>query len=124
MRRGTDHPLFKGEAASYTTVHKWMRRNFPKTGRCEYCGRTDRVTQYASASHSRYTLNRADWFELCVPCHRAVDGLTPAHCRRGHTYTPETTYIVPATGKRSCRICARIRRRKRTVAERRLTSQT
>src|SRR5215831_14814471 len=50
-----------------------MRRNYPKTGRCEYCGATDRPTEYASVGH-RYTRNRADWFEFCRRCHNAFDG--------------------------------------------------
>jgi len=28
------------------------------------------------------------------------------HCVRGHEFTPENTYIQPATGKRRCRTCA------------------
>lgn len=27
------------------------------------------------------------------------------HCVRGHEFTPETTYIVPATGHRTCTVC-------------------
>jgi hypothetical protein len=32
------------------------------------------------------------------------------HCSRGHSYTPENTY-VPSDGKRYCRACSRIRSR-------------
>lgn len=27
------------------------------------------------------------------------------HCKWGHEYTPENTYIIPSTGSRVCRIC-------------------
>lgn len=27
------------------------------------------------------------------------------HCKRGHEFTPENTYIVPTTGSRQCRAC-------------------
>lgn len=27
------------------------------------------------------------------------------HCKRGHEFTPENTYIVPGTGRRSCKTC-------------------
>lgn len=57
---------------SYQGIHRWMNRCYPKTGRCEYCGRTDRRTDYASAEHT-YTQNRAEWFELCRRCHVAFD---------------------------------------------------
>jgi len=33
------------------------------------------------------------------------------HCRRGHEYSPENTYIVPPDGSRRCRACARHCRR-------------
>jgi hypothetical protein len=29
------------------------------------------------------------------------------HCRRGHLYTEESTYVTPSTGRRTCRICMR-----------------
>lgn len=33
------------------------------------------------------------------------------HCKAGHEYTPENTYIKPDDGARSCKTCARIRGR-------------
>lgn len=33
------------------------------------------------------------------------------HCPRGHEYTPENTRLNPATGGRTCRACAREKRR-------------
>lgn len=33
------------------------------------------------------------------------------HCRNGHEYTPENTYISPQTGSYCCRECNRIRAR-------------
>lgn len=68
---------------AYDAIHQWMPRRYPLIGRCEWCGRTDRKTEYASAGH-RYTRNRADWFEFCRPCHRAFDGWRPS------PFTPET----------------------------------
>jgi len=36
------------------------------------------------------------------------------HCRNGHRYTPENTYVDPTKGTVRCRECARERDRKRT----------
>lgn len=33
------------------------------------------------------------------------------HCKRGHEFTPENTWISPTNGGRSCRACRKIRRR-------------
>jgi hypothetical protein len=34
---------------------------------------------------------------------------TYTHCVNGHEYTPENTYIRPASGHRDCRACMRVR---------------
>lgn len=71
---GFDHRLYPGP---YRTLHAWINRNFPRVGRCEYCARTDRATEYACMGH-HYTRNRADWLELCRRCHRRLDGTSDA----------------------------------------------
>ena len=40
---------------------------------------------------------------------------TKTHCKYGHEYTPETTYITPRTGQRSCLTCRRFRNRKQAI---------
>lgn len=72
-RVGAVHNSWKGDDASYSAIHRWIGRHFPRVGRCEYCGGTDKPTCYASADH-RYTRNRTDWFELCYRCHSWFDG--------------------------------------------------
>jgi hypothetical protein len=40
------------------------------------------------------------------------------HCKNGHEYTGETTYIVPSTGHRQCRRCQRENWKQPTSEER------
>lgn len=52
--------------------------------------------------------------------HMRLNGrLDATHCKRGHEFTEENTYIVKATGKRRCRECQRIRDRRRQPRPRR-----
>ena len=69
-------PAHRKENPSYNAIHAFLRRNFPKTGCCEHCGRNVR-THYAAKDHNNYTRNREDYMELCSRCHLAYDGITP-----------------------------------------------
>lgn len=69
--RGTASPKWKGDAAGYTSLHKWVRRNFEKSGRCEECS-AEGKTDWANVDH-RYHRVREDWVELCRSCHRLYD---------------------------------------------------
>ena len=40
------------------------------------------------------------------------------HCNEGHEFTPENTYINPASGSRNCRACLARKVRERTAARR------
>jgi hypothetical protein len=73
-----DHRPRSGD---YSSIHQWINRTFPRVGRCEWCAATDRETEYATARADVYTSNRADWLELCIPCHRNLDGTA------GHMHT-------------------------------------
>jgi hypothetical protein len=105
---GFDHRV---TTQTYTGVHEWLNDHYPRAGRCECCGRTDRPTEYAVARPGFFTRNRADWFEFCRRCHRLYDGrpeVTPetrAKLRAastGKTVSPETRAKLSAfnTGKK------------------------
>lgn len=43
---------------------------------------------------------------------RGRTNLTKTHCKWGHEFSDENTYVVPRTGARHCRTCTRDRHRK------------
>ena len=49
-------------------------------------------------------------------CRRGMKGRMVTCCAKGHEYTPENTYIRPGNGRRDCRICRRLRKRKKVSA--------
>jgi|SRR5262245_6618682 len=70
---GAAHPLWKGDAASYLALHKWVNRHKPRTGKCSTCG-FEGYTEYANIS-GLYFRDLDDYAEMCVPCHREFDGM-------------------------------------------------
>lgn len=65
---------WKGESASYQTLHQWIRRHFGRPTKCEECGKDDVNSNYewANISH-QYTRDRTDWKTMCISCHRKYD---------------------------------------------------
>jgi hypothetical protein len=61
--------------AAYKRLHRLLDLEYPRVGRCEWCGATGRRTGYAVAETGRYSLNRAHWLELCNRCHIYYDGV-------------------------------------------------
>lgn len=52
----------------------------------------------------------------------AVKKLAATHCKRGHEWKPETTYIVSSTGHRRCNICfAEVQKRARAKTSKSIT---
>ena len=75
---GPLHCRWKGDAASYRSLHRWLNRHYPKTGICERCGMT-RYTEYANLKvkwidRKQYRRDRMDYAELCILCHHEQDG--------------------------------------------------
>lgn len=108
MKRGQDHHLWR-DNASPRRIHAWLREHYPKTGRCEECGRECR-TDFAFKRHPEpHTRDRSDYRELCQKCHRSMDAKPQSHCRRGHALTPEN--VLVCHGRRWCKTCRNTRRR-------------
>lgn len=77
--RGAMRSNWKGDEVNSHAIHVWLLRNFPKTGTCDLCGGTPErkkrsATQFAFKHHPKpHTRNRDDFYEVCIPCHRALD---------------------------------------------------
>lgn len=44
---------------------------------------------------------------------RGKKGVLCTHCKHGHEYTPENTYLTPGTGSKRCRTCTQLREKSR-----------
>ena len=75
---------WKGDSASYTAKHTWVRNNYGRATRCEHCGSRKNVHwANISGEHKR---DRKDWKQLCVSCHRIYDYSRGAAHTRGETH--------------------------------------
>lgn len=70
-RRDDKHPEWKGEFASYSAVHHWVKRWKGKPIKCEHCGKK-KECQWANIDHN-YRRNLDDFISLCVKCHSTYD---------------------------------------------------
>lgn len=117
---GFDHSPHR---SGYKSIHTWINKHYPRIGRCEWCGCTDKRTSYATARRGWFTRNRADWIELCRSCHNYFDGITEegrkrisethlgkpksvehrekiADAHRGSTRSPEVRAKISATRRK------------------------
>ena len=96
------------------------RRPHPNTLPCVDCGHKwkegerrheyDHANGYAADSHLKVEA-------VCTLCHAKRDSAkkNATHCRNGHAFTPENTYIKP-NGCRLCRECIRAKDQRRRDA--------
>ena len=66
-------PWWKGDEVGYRALHTYLSKHFPKAGICDECGEAKR-TDYALIEGRTYSRDRADYRELCRPCHLEYDG--------------------------------------------------
>ncbi len=67
------NPAWKGDDASQSAFHAWLRHNYPYTGVCEECGE-ERRTEWAFLRWPEpYTRDRDDYREMCRSCHTNFD---------------------------------------------------
>lgn len=76
--RAENHPLWKGNAASYVSKHHFIYRLKGKANFCINCGSTEipkgkkRWFEWANID-GRYSRNPDDYISLCKKCHALLD---------------------------------------------------
>lgn len=82
-QKGEKGNNWKGELATYNSIHSWIRDTFGKPNQCEHCYLffTGRKIEWANKS-GEYKREREDWIRLCAKCHRKFDKENPIICKR------------------------------------------
>jgi len=65
------NPNWKGQNASYSAIHHWVKRVKGKPKKCMMCGSIENL-QWANKNH-KYKRNLSDWVSLCALCHNKFD---------------------------------------------------
>jgi hypothetical protein len=92
---------------------------------CHWCNRTLTWGVDLCVDHLDFNPLNNDPRNLvpsCSPCNtRRSAAVRPpvTHCKYGHAFTPENTYVNPAKGQRVCRTCSREYKREWQRARRR-----
>ena len=74
------HEKWKGENVTYKTLHRWLKRRFPKPNSCDFCGQVVPV-DWANKSGA-YKRDITDWLGLCRKCHLYFDFVLNKGLRR------------------------------------------
>src|SRR3990167_6275357 len=69
---GEKSPNWKGEKASYSAHHKWIRNHKLTPKKCERCGKRKKLQ--ASNINGKYKRDINDWEYICAKCHVYKDG--------------------------------------------------
>ncbi len=65
---------------SYTSVHKWLAKNFVKLRKCEHC-MSKKFIEWALIKGKKHDHNRDSYLCLCSSCHKKYD-YTPERKRK------------------------------------------
>ena len=63
-KRKEKSPQWKGEDAKMASIQRWIGKNFPKTGKCAFCGGFSRHR----FPWGKATRNINDYYEACMSC--------------------------------------------------------
>jgi hypothetical protein len=62
---------WKGDKVGYDALHKWVRKNKPKSNICEMCNNFE--PKHLSNVTGEYKRDIDDYQWLCISCHRIYD---------------------------------------------------
>ena len=74
-KRDDSHHFWKGDRASYRSIHRWVVRRKGLPSMCTDCGKcslTGRQIHWANIDH-KYRRNIDDYIRLCAKCHASYD---------------------------------------------------
>lgn len=129
--KGKDHPNWKGDAVGYQAVHSWIKREYGRPTKCEFC-KTENALRFEWSNISgEYKRDISDWQRLCTRCHANYDleksgkkSGYKTHCPKGHEYNESNTARHKSTGFVYCKTCNRLRGRKVKSEEHAIHSRT
>lgn len=86
---------------TYHAIHTWLWRNHrqDKIGRCSHCWREGIRTEWANKI-AEYTLDIANYIELCKQCHEIYDG-KPHDLFKGHKHSEESKAKIAESVRRN-----------------------
>ena len=71
--KGVKSPFWKGNTASYSAIHNWVRNEKGTPKKCEHCQSTNaKVYDWANVDH-KYKRVLDDYIRLCRKCHILYD---------------------------------------------------
>jgi hypothetical protein len=105
-RKGKLNPRWKEECTNYSSLHQWIRKQFPRPDVCEIC-KIGFPIDLANISQE-YKRDLSDWEWLCRRCHMTKDGRLTSN-----RYKESTEVVHPLLMK--MRIDNRIERKERRV---------
>ena len=73
LKKGKDNPMWKGnDPIHITTLHQWLRTNYPKPETCVKCGEKPSLDLANKNGNYVRDINEFEW--LCRRCHMISDG--------------------------------------------------
>lgn len=102
---GALNPNWRGDKAKYNALHRRVEAVRGRPKRCNRCGSADEALRYDWANLTGRYEDVDDYERMCRVCHRRND-FVKSHCKHGHLYDEENTYIAP-DGYRVCKACRR-----------------